>query len=91
MHQRWAEGRRCGPGLPAEIKTVAEYIAWARANPKHAVYGIPAAGSALHFAGMMLQRAAKFDFNSVPYRGGAPALLDLMAGRNRGKMLVRLG
>ena len=36
-----------GPGLPAEIKTVAEYIAWARANPKQALYGIPAAGSAL--------------------------------------------
>lgn len=70
-----------GPGLPAEIKTVAEYVAWARANPKQALYGIPAAGSALHFAGMMLQRAAKFDFGSVPYRGGAPLLQDLLGGQ----------
>ncbi len=70
-----------GPGLPAEIKTVADYIVWARANPKQAVYGIPAAGSALHFAGMMLQRSAKFDFNSVPYRGGAPLLQDLLGGQ----------
>jgi len=70
-----------GPGLPAEIRTVADYIAWARANPKSAVYGIPAAGSALHFAGMMLQRAAKFEFNSVPYRGGAPLLQDLLGGQ----------
>ena len=45
------------------------------------MYGIPAAGSALHFAGMMLQRAAKFDFNSVPYRGGAPLLQDLLGGQ----------
>jgi tripartite-type tricarboxylate transporter receptor subunit TctC len=70
-----------GPGLPAEIKTVTDYIAWARANPKSALYGIPAAGSALHFAGMMLQRSAKFEFNSVPYRGGAPLLQDLLGGQ----------
>lgn len=67
--------------LPAEIKTVADYVQWARANPKQALYGIPAAGSALHFAGMMLQRAAKFDFASVPYRGGAPLLQDLLGGQ----------
>jgi len=70
-----------GPGLPAEIKTVAEYVQWARANPQLALYGIPAAGSALHFAGMMLQRSARFDFNSVPYRGGAPLLQDLLGGQ----------
>ncbi len=70
-----------GPGLPAEIKTVADYIQWAKANSAKAVYGIPAAGSALHFAGMMLQRAARFDFNSVPYRGGAPLLQDLLGGQ----------
>ncbi len=70
-----------GPGLPAEIKTVAEYIKWAKANPKLASYGIPAAGSALHFAGMMLQKAAGFEFTSVAYRGGAPLLQDVMGGQ----------
>ncbi len=70
-----------GPGLPAEIKTVAEYIRWAKANPKMASYGIPAAGSALHFAGMMLQKAAGFEFTSVAYRGGAPLLQDVMGGQ----------
>lgn len=70
-----------GPGLPAEIKTVAEYVQWAKANPKLASYGIPAAGSALHFAGMLLQRAANFEFTSVAYRGGAPLLQDVMGGQ----------
>ena len=70
-----------GPGLPAEIKTVADYVKWAKANPKQANYGIPAAGSALHFAGMMLQKAAGMEFTSVPYRGGAPLLQDLMGGQ----------
>ena len=34
--------------LPAEIRTVADFVTWARANPKQSSYGIPAAGSALH-------------------------------------------
>jgi tripartite-type tricarboxylate transporter receptor subunit TctC len=66
--------------LPAEIKTVADFVSWARANPKQSSYGIPAAGSALHFAGMLLQRAANFEFTAVPYRGGAPLLADMLAG-----------
>ena len=48
-----------GPGLPANIRTVPEYIAWAQANPRLASYGVPASGSPLHFAGMSLARAAK--------------------------------
>lgn len=70
-----------GPGLPAEIRSVADYVAWARANPKLATYGVPAAGSALHFAGMMLQKAADIQMTSVPYRGGAPLLNDVMGGQ----------
>jgi tripartite-type tricarboxylate transporter receptor subunit TctC len=70
-----------GPGLPAEIKTVGDYVKWARANPKLASYGVPAAGSALHFAGMMLQKATGMEFTSVAYRGGAPLLQDVMGGQ----------
>jgi tripartite-type tricarboxylate transporter receptor subunit TctC len=66
--------------LPPEIKTVADFVSWARANPKQSSYGIPAAGSSLHFAGMLLQRAANFEFTAVPYRGGAPLLADMLAG-----------
>ena len=57
------------------------YIRWARANPKLANYGVPAAGSSLHFSGMMLQKAAGFDFASVPYKGGAPLLQDVLGGQ----------
>lgn len=70
-----------GPGLPAEIRTVADYVKWARANPKQATYGVPAAGSALHFAGMLLQKAAGIEMTSVPYRGGAPLLNDVVGGQ----------
>jgi tripartite-type tricarboxylate transporter receptor subunit TctC len=70
-----------GPGLPLEIRTVAEYIQWAKANPKLANYGVPAAGSALHFAGMMLARASGAELKAIAYRGGAPLLNDLMGGQ----------
>jgi len=66
--------------LPADIRTVDDFIAWARANPTTASYGVPAAGSPLHFAGMMLGRAAGLQLTAVPYRGGAPLLTDMLAG-----------
>lgn len=70
-----------GPGLPAEIRTVAEYLKWAKENPAKASYGIPAAGSALHFGGMLLARASGVPLNNVPYRGGGPLLQDLLGGQ----------
>lgn len=70
-----------GPGLPAEIRTVADYLKWAKENPAKASYGIPAAGSALHFGGMLLSRASGVPLNNVPYRGGGPLLQDLLGGQ----------
>jgi len=70
-----------GPGLPAEVTSLAGYLNWARANPAQANYGIPAAGSALHFVGMMLQRASGTPLTAVAYRGGAPLLTDVMGGQ----------
>ncbi len=42
--------------VPASVKTVADYMAWAKANPKDANYGSPAAGATPHFVGTMLSR-----------------------------------
>jgi tripartite-type tricarboxylate transporter receptor subunit TctC len=70
-----------GPGLPAGINSVADWLAWARAGARRASYGIPASGSPMHFAGMMLGRAAGLDLTAVPYRGGAPLLADLVGGQ----------
>ena len=70
-----------GPGVPADVKTVADFIKWAKANPNLANYGIPAPGSAPHFAGMMFERAAGVAMKSIPYKGGAPLLQDLLGGQ----------
>lgn len=70
-----------GPMVPRDVKTLADFIGWCRANPKQASYGTSGAGSMLHFAGMMLSRAAKFEFTHVPYKGASPALQDLLGGQ----------
>jgi tripartite-type tricarboxylate transporter receptor subunit TctC len=70
-----------GPAVPAEVRTVPDFIRWAKAHPTQANYGIPAPGSAPHFAGMMFERAAGVALKSIPYKGGAPLLQDLLGGQ----------
>ncbi|MDO8455436.1 MAG: Bug family tripartite tricarboxylate transporter substrate binding protein [Burkholderiaceae bacterium] len=67
--------------VPASVKTVADYVAWAKANPREANYGSPAAGATPHFVGVMFGRAAGIQLNHVPYKGGAPLVSDLMGGQ----------
>ena len=70
-----------GPMVPGEVRTLADFVAWCKANPRLASYGTSGAGSMLHFAGMMLARAANFEFTHVPYKGASPALQDLLGGQ----------
>lgn len=70
-----------GPMVPADVKTVADFVRWAKANPNQANYGIPAAGSVPHFIGMMFERGAGVPMKSIPYKGGAPLLQDLLGGQ----------
>lgn len=68
-----------GPGSPA--KTLHEYIAWVRANPAKATYGVALVGGPAHFFGVMLARATGVDLAFVPYKGGAPLVTDLVGGQ----------
>jgi len=69
-----------GPAVPEGVKTLAEFVAWCKANPGKASYGTTAAGGTPHFVGMMLANAAGVAMTPVHYRGGAPALQDLIGG-----------
>jgi tripartite-type tricarboxylate transporter receptor subunit TctC len=64
--------------LPA--KDLKELIAWLKANPGKATLASPGAGSPPHVAGLLLQKLTDTSFLFVPYRGGAPAMNDLMGG-----------
>jgi tripartite-type tricarboxylate transporter receptor subunit TctC len=68
-----------GPAVPASVKTIADFIAWAKATPAKAVFGAPS-GSSQHFAGQTFARAAGIRLDQVPYKGGAPAMQDLLGG-----------
>jgi tripartite-type tricarboxylate transporter receptor subunit TctC len=68
-----------GPKVPGDVRTLADFVAWCRANPKQATYGTAGAGTTLHFLGAMLGRTAGFDFLHVPYQGNG-AIQDLVKG-----------
>jgi len=70
-----------GPMVPESVKNVADYIAWVKANPQHMGYGSPAPGSVSHFFGELLGLETQLPLVQVPYRGGMPAMADLMAGQ----------
>lgn len=70
-----------GPMVPASVKTVRDFLAWAKANPDKASYGSPAAGSTPHFLGALLGLNNNVDLKHVPYRGSAPAVADMIGGQ----------
>ncbi|UUZ78292.1 Bug family tripartite tricarboxylate transporter substrate binding protein [Polaromonas sp. P1(28)-13] len=74
-------GFAVGPAVPASVKTVPEFLAWAKANPAGANFGSPAAGSTPHFVGALLGKSASVDLKHVAYRGTQPAMLDLLGGQ----------
>jgi tripartite-type tricarboxylate transporter receptor subunit TctC len=71
-------GLAVGAGVPA--KTLAEYVALVKKDPKAGYYASAAAGSIPHFLGVMFAKTAGIDMVHVPYKGTAPALQALAAG-----------
>lgn len=65
----------------APYKTVQEFIDFARKNPGQLTYASYGPGSAAHLIGELLKNQAKIDLLHVPYKGGAPALTDVMGGQ----------
>jgi tripartite-type tricarboxylate transporter receptor subunit TctC len=62
-------------------KTVPEFIAYAKANPGKITMASTGIGSGTHIAGELFKMMAGINMLHVPYRGGAPALTDLLAGQ----------
>jgi tripartite-type tricarboxylate transporter receptor subunit TctC len=65
--------------LPA--RTIAEFVAHARANPGKVTLASPGIGTTPHLAGELLKQMANIQLTHVPYRGASPALNDLIPGR----------
>jgi tripartite-type tricarboxylate transporter receptor subunit TctC len=69
------------PSVPA--KTVAEFIAYAKQNPGKINYASAGPGSTNHLCGALFEKLAGIEMVHVPYRGGAPAVADTVAGQTQ--------
>jgi tripartite-type tricarboxylate transporter receptor subunit TctC len=69
------------PSVPA--KSVKELIALAKRKPGELAYGTSGTGGAGHLAGALFRSMTKVEFLHVPYKGGGPAMVDLVAGQTQ--------
>ena len=74
----WATALGIHAGLP--VKTLSEFVSWAKANPDRASFGSSGAGGSTHFFGVMLGQSVGVPLRQVPYKGAGPAILDVVAG-----------
>jgi len=63
------------------FKTLADVIAAAKAKPGSLSFAHAGTGTSTHLAGELLKSLAKIDLNAIPYKGGAPAINDLLGGQ----------
>src|SRR3954447_16363368 len=63
------------------IKSIADLIAAAKADPDKLSYGTYGTGTSAHLAGELFKSLAKVNLTTVPYKGAAPAITDLLGGR----------
>lgn len=63
------------------FRTVGDVIAAARAKPGSLSFAHAGSGTSTHMAGELLKSLAKIDLNGIPYKGGAPAINDLLGGQ----------
>ncbi|HZH47372.1 MAG TPA: tripartite tricarboxylate transporter substrate-binding protein [Roseococcus sp.] len=74
----WPQILLVPPALP--VRSLAEFMAYAKARPGQLSYGSSGNATAAHLASALLLARAGVEMTHVPYRGGAPALQDLLAG-----------
>ena len=67
------------PSVPA--KTVAEFIAYAKANPGKINMASSGNGTSIHLSGVLFMMMTGVQMTHVPYKGSAPALIDMMSGQ----------
>jgi len=67
------------PSVP--VKTIQEFLAYAKKNPGKLSYGTPGSGSTMHFAGESMKAIAGIFIVHIPYRGAGPAVADLLGGQ----------
>jgi tripartite-type tricarboxylate transporter receptor subunit TctC len=75
---RFEFGVVASPAIDA--KDFKQFVAWLKANPGKAIFGVPSNGTIPHFAGSKLEQVLGIPLTRVPYRGSAPIINDLVGG-----------
>ena len=70
-----------GPAVPASVRTIRDFLTWAKAHPENANYGSPGSGSIPHLIGTLISKFSGIDLRHIPYRGSAPGIQELMGGQ----------
>lgn len=70
-----------GPAVPDDVRSLPEFLAWARLHPRQANFGSPGIGTLPHILQVMLMGREGAGWQHVAYAGGPPALTDLVGGR----------
>jgi tripartite-type tricarboxylate transporter receptor subunit TctC len=73
-----------GPAVPDSVKTIKDFVEWAKANPGKASIGNPAAGSMPHLLAGRLAMLGGFQITNVPFAGSGPAVPQVMGGQLAG-------
>ncbi|MDB5413108.1 MAG: hypothetical protein JWR10_1443 [Rubritepida sp.] len=81
VHALFADNNVAVVGARSPFHSVADIVAYARANPGKLNYGSGGVGSGVHLAGALFQKAAGIDIVHVPYRGTPASLSDVVSGR----------
>ena len=77
----FVHGLAVGPMVPAEVKTLAQFMDWCKAHPKLASCAIPGEGSSPHFLVDMLARETGVKLEPIAYKGTGPAINDVVGGQ----------
>jgi tripartite-type tricarboxylate transporter receptor subunit TctC len=75
---RFEFGVVTGPAVDA--RDFKQFVAWLKANPSKATFGVPSNGTIPHFTGSKLEQVLGIPLTRVAYRGSAPAITDLIGG-----------
>jgi tripartite-type tricarboxylate transporter receptor subunit TctC len=67
-------------GTAVDATDFKQFVAWLKAHPDKATFGVPSNGTIPHFTGSRLERVLGIPMARVPYRGGAPIINDLIGG-----------
>ncbi len=70
-----------GPAVPESVKTLKEFVEWAKANPDKASVGNPGAGSMPHMLSATLAKLSGAPLNNIPFQGSAPGIAQLLGGQ----------